>query len=89
MAHNKKHTSSRRQPATKGDVADVVDDAVNGLRGEMKQWKDEIIHHFDVVAENIHRDVAGANRDESSALHDKVRQHDTDIATIKQKVGIS
>lgn len=57
MATNKKHTSSRNQPTTKGDVADVVDDAVNGLRGEMKQWKDEIIQHFDVVAENIHRDV--------------------------------
>lgn len=85
MAVKKKSINSRKQPATKGDVFDAVD----GLRDEMKQWKDEIIHHFDVVAENIHRDVAGANRDEISALQDKVRHHDTDIATIKQKVGIN
>lgn len=87
MPAKKKHTI-RNQPATKGDVFYIVADAVNGLRGEMKQWKEEIINHFDVVAENIHRDVAGANRDEISALQDKVQQHDSDIVTIKQKVGI-
>lgn len=89
MTAKKKHTSFRQQPATKGDVADVVESAVKGLRGEMKEMEERILQHFDVVAENIHRDVAGANRDEISAIQDKVRQHDADVIAIKQKIGIS
>lgn len=33
--------------------------------------KDEILHHFGVVAENIHQDVAGANQDEITLIKDK------------------
>lgn len=62
----KKKLNRLNQPATKGDVARSqklvkadIDNLGRELRSEMKQWKKEIINHFDVVAENIHRDVAG------------------------------
>lgn len=52
-----------------------------------EQWKNEVIdemdkriltseertkHHFDVIAENIHREVAGANKDEIEIIKDRV-----------------
>ena len=92
----KKKNINLNQPATKGDLKQLREELVLQIGaaekrtdGKMQQFKEEIISHFDVVAENIHRDVAGANRDEISAIQDKVRQHDTDIIAIKQKVGIS
>lgn len=58
------------------------------LRSEMRTMHreiiDEIVHHFDVVAENIHRDVAGANQDEISLLQNKVLDHEERIAVLEK-----
>lgn len=55
------------------------------IKDEIAGLKQEIFHHFDVVAENIHRDVAEANRDEVSLLHDKVNKHDERITALEQR----
>ncbi len=72
-------------------VTDRIDTRMEGMEQsidtKMEQWKDEIVRHFDVVAENIHQDVAGANRDEISMIKDKVQHHDADIAILKQKIS--
>ena len=39
--------------------------------------------HFDVVAENIHKDVAGANQDEISYLRDKVVEHEERLSALE------
>ena len=71
-----------KNPATKGDVrrsqeelAAIVGKAMaketSTLRSEMKKMKKEITAHFDVVAENIHKDVADANQDEITLIKDQ------------------
>ncbi len=75
--------------SVKSELRGEIQKTSKELRSEMKQMEERMIQHFDVVAENIHRDVAGANRDEILAIQDKIQQHDTDIAGIKHKVGIS
>lgn len=55
------------------------------LRVELTELKEEIFRHFDAVAENIHRDVAGANQDEISLLDDKVNNHEERITALERR----
>jgi hypothetical protein len=53
---------------------------------KLEQRTQSILDHFDAVAENIHRDVAGANSDEISLVHNKIDQHEERITALEQKV---
>ncbi len=60
---------------------------VKGLESTMNEKFEEVIRHFDVVAENIHQDVAGANRDEISLMKDKHDELEKRVAVVEHKVG--
>lgn len=45
-------------------------------------------HHFDVVAENIHQDVAGANKDKVSLLANTSDDHEQRITVLEQTAGL-
>lgn len=49
---------------------------------EMAEWKEEIIHEFHVVAEDIKHDFKGA-------FHDKLAQHDDRILRLEQHAGFA
>ncbi|MBI3255489.1 MAG: hypothetical protein HYZ63_00795 [Candidatus Andersenbacteria bacterium] len=72
--------------ATKQDLERFAtkDDVTKQIKASEKR----IIFEFKALAENIHNDLAGANKDEISSIKDKVKEHSTDIAIIKEKVGI-
>lgn len=69
------------QPATKGDL--------NTLKAEIKRELEETRRHFDVVAENIHLDVASANQDELSYLKDqKIPDHEQRLQRLEKEAGL-
>lgn len=53
------------------------------VRNEMKEYKEEIIHAVQVGFENVHADLAGAFRDEFSAIKDKQQQHEERITVLE------
>jgi hypothetical protein len=63
-----------RRPASKGDMR-ALDRKVEALQAELVAYiaddGETTRRHFDVVAENIHRDVAGANADDISLIRDQ------------------
>ncbi|MFH1670173.1 MAG: hypothetical protein ABIA92_01150 [Patescibacteria group bacterium] len=58
------------------------------LEGKMAQWKEETIRHFDVVAEQLHHDVIGANRDEVELVRDKQKNHEHRIQNLERHTGV-
>lgn len=58
------------------------------LRNEMKRHAEETKRYFNVVAEKIHDDLAGANKDEISSIKDTQHKHEKRIAKVEEKVGI-
>jgi hypothetical protein len=50
--------------------------------------KDEIIRHFNVVAENIHRDVAGTNADRVLLLENRRDDHEERVTAVEQRPGL-
>lgn len=55
---------------------------------KMDNIKDEIIREFNVVAENIHQDVAGANKDEISLIKQKQTILTKRVTRVEHKVGV-
>jgi len=75
------------QPATKGDLQQFRTELkadVQELRGDidrkMKQIKEEILLHFDVVAENMTSNFQGA-------FSDKLEGHEQRITRLEQHTG--
>ena len=69
--------------ATKDDLKKFA------TKDDLKTFKDEIIHEFNVVAENIHKDVAGANADEISLIkNQKLPDHEQRIQRIEKKLDL-
>ncbi len=61
----------------------------NEVIDSMKDSKDEITRHFDVVAEDIRHDLEGANRDEIKGLKDSKTDHEQRIVHLEKRVGIA
>jgi len=74
-------------PATKGDIK-RLDGNFKRLETKMDQWKEEIIRHFDVVAEQLRHEVLGANRDEVGVIKDKQTNHEERIERLEQHTGV-
>ena len=81
-------TSNPSSPATQADLFVLKQELIAAMT-EISS-KDNAItrEHFDVVAENIHADLAGANRDEISVLQDTKHNHETRIAQLEQVAGL-
>jgi hypothetical protein len=78
-------------PATKRDITIVrkeIHDSATQLRSEMKEMKDEILHHFDVAVENIEDSLRGANADEISLLKTNLDLHEERIGMLEQHAGL-
>jgi hypothetical protein len=72
------------QPATRGYVRQQLAD----LKKFITEENEETRRHFDVVAENIHVDVAGANADEISLIKNKQDDHEDRIVDLERSSGI-
>lgn len=88
------------QVVTKGDLAslekrtDIKFDAILKLvkeeaketRQYVKGETEKTRRHFDVVAENIHQDVSGANKDEISLIKDqKIPELERRVTALEQR----
>ncbi len=67
---------------------DKIQRQLEAVREALKKSKEETLHHFDVVAENIHRDVAGANHDEISLMQNKHKHLEERVNRIEEKIGV-
>lgn len=83
--------------ATKSDL-DALEKKLTSLLTEsitasliqiIKKEGEETRRHFDVVAEDIRHDLAGANRDEISVLQDAKVDHGDRITKIETVVGLA
>ena len=78
-----------QSPATKEDIKGIMEyltrneEEIHNLKQQIRNDKEEIKHHFDVVAENIHHDLL------RGALNDKVEQYEDRIIRIEHHVGIA
>lgn len=86
-------------PATKKDVQEIIQKEMNfefgcigkeftKLRLEIKKEGEETRRHFDVVAEQLFHDLAGASRDEIEILKDARKDHSRRIRRLERTVGI-
>ena len=84
--------------ATKDDLRKLeerMDRRFLALEQEMKRLHEEVtrqfeeaIRHFDVVAENIQQDLAGANADEISLIKQKQTNLAERVESLEYKVGV-
>lgn len=69
--------------ATKDDLKKFA------TKDDLKKLKDEIIYEFKAVAENIHQDIAGANKDEISFMKEQqLPDHEERIQVIEKRTGV-
>ena len=80
------------RPVTRGDMKTELSALEERLERRLKKLiaeEGEITRrHFDVVAENIHVDVAGVNADEISLIKNKHAGHEERIGRLEDRVGI-
>ena len=87
------------QPLTKGDLNslesrmdakfDAVDIKFDAVITLIKDQAEETRQHFDVVAENIHKDVAEANQDEITLIKDQqIPNLDTRTQALEKTTGL-
>ena len=77
--------------ANKKDMKDFVQlimNQIDALYEANQKWKDEIMNHFDVVAENMHHDLLGAHKDKIGVLSDRSEKHEKRIAKLEQHTGL-
>ncbi len=67
--------------ATKEDISMLMEQ-FGSLYDANKRWKDEIIHEFHLVAEDIKHDIGGAQNDRITGVENRVTR-------LEQHTGIS
>lgn len=71
--------------ATKDDLKQLG----SQMRDEMKAMKNEILYEFKAVAENIHKDVTGANKDEISLMkNQQIPDLNDRLEIVEEKTGV-
>jgi hypothetical protein len=73
-------SADRNSPATKADIQLIMTE-IGRLYAANEQWKDELIEHFDLAAEDIKHNF-------ESAFHDKLEQHDDRIKRLERHVKL-
>ena len=69
----------------KSDLRDDLKKLKADVRVDMKKQKDETIHHFYVVLEDIRHDLQGANKDEIEVMKDKINNHEQRIGELEAR----
>jgi hypothetical protein len=81
MAHDE------NAPATKKDVQLLMQEMgklyekISKLYVANERWKEEIVHEFKVVAENIRHDMIGIHKD-------KIANHEDRLVRLEQHMGV-
>ncbi len=103
MSVNAPINEDDNKPATKGDIYQsekrihtVLTEFKKELLLDNQQFRKEILadnkqtrQHFDVVAENIHKDVADANQDEITLIKDQqIPNLDTRTQALEKTTGL-
>lgn len=100
-----KKKTSRSEPATQHDLdawggeltrrVDGVELRVEKIektmatKDDLRQLKEEIFHHFDAAVEEIHHDLAGANKDEISFIANKQDDHEHRLRRIEKRIFVA
>lgn len=64
-----------------GNYYQKTEQRFTDMEEKMEEWKEEIVHEFRIVAENIKHDFQGA-------FHDKLEQHENRIVRLESRVGL-
>lgn len=78
-------------PATKADVeavAVMTKTAFDQVQKQIRAMEARMLDEFQAAVENIHQDVAGANRDEISGIQDRQADHEDRLARLEQSAGL-
>ena len=54
----------------------------------LRRFRDEIKYHFDAAVEIIHKDLAGANKDEISSLKDVGQRLHDRVSVVERQLGL-
>lgn len=85
-------------PATKADIRLLMEEMAR-LYDANQRWKDEILEHvaaaeirtkehFDVVAENLRHDYAGAFEDKLGQHTDTIERHEDRLLRLERRAGL-
>jgi uncharacterized membrane-anchored protein YhcB (DUF1043 family) len=77
----------RRMDAQKTEIMGHMEAQKTEILRHMAADKEETMRHFDVVAENLFHDLAGAHRDEIQVLKDRKDDHERRIRRLERAVG--
>lgn len=58
-----------------------IGNSEDGLRAQMTTWKEEIIHEFHVVAEDMRHDAFGIQKD-------RIADHEHRITRLERRTGV-
>ena len=76
------------QPATKGDLANLESRLETNFNDKLDAFKNEILRHFDIIAENLRHDALGARSDEIEVLKDSKKDHERRLTRLEQSAGL-
>src|SRR5712691_11138019 len=74
--------------AAKNELSLAIATAKDEMRAEMVSNRKEITRHFDVVAENLHRDLLDAHHDQIEVLKDHDSDHVARIRRLEHHAGL-
>lgn len=74
--------------ATKEDLANMKQEIIEEVTENARKLQKETHFYFDAAVENIHVDLAGANKDEISLIQDKHANHEKRITKLEDRVGV-
>lgn len=69
------------------DALKNVYESEQTLREDMKNWKDELKEHFEVIAEDLRHDLIGTHKDKISALEDRTTDHGRRIRHLEKRMA--
>lgn len=76
--------------ATKEDLQRTKEELRSEFKQDLHETETNLRHEFNAVAENIHQDVAGANKDEISLIKDQVLpDHEVRIHSLEKQAGLT
>lgn len=79
------------QPATQDDLERLrqsLEGRMERQAERLESCEQEIIQHFDLVAENLRHDLLGAHRDEIEILKDARNDHERRISQLERSTGV-
>ncbi len=70
------------------DRFDTLEERVESMNQDMKNYFVETKEHFDVIAENIREDFRSANREEILVIKDTQKRDGKRITVLEQSMGL-